>query len=159
MSAFSCAWNDALFWLLKYVLTCPLLCLFCSSGPNSRGKKLSNRCRLTQGLTARDSCQKLNSLRIEADAAIQRAEAAEAKVKALEHDSLKNEQEIASLQHKLSVAEGQLESAEGKLTEHKSLAAEGESSKGVADNLSRKIALLESELDTSEKNLRETTEK
>jgi Tropomyosin like len=103
--------------------------------------------------------EKLNALRVEADAAIERAEKAESRVKELEHNSLKNEQEIASLQHKLSVAEADLEGAESKLTEHKSLAAEGESSKGAAESLQRKITLLESELDASEKNLRETTEK
>ncbi len=80
-------------------------------------------------------------------------------MKELEHGSLKNEQEIASLQHKLGILEHDLEAAEGKVHEHKSLAAEGESSKGMADSLQRKIALLENELDTSEKNLKETTEK
>lgn len=36
---------------------------------------------------------------------------------------------------------------------------EEESSKSTADSLTRKISLLEEELDVAEKNLRETTEK
>lgn len=109
--------------------------------------------------TALPFSQKLNSLRQEADAALERAEDAEAKNKRLEHELLQKEQEIASLSHKHSLLESDLEKAEGKLTEHKSASEEHQSSRDTADNLQRKIALLEEELDNAEKNLRETTEK
>ena len=45
--------------------------------------------------------EKLNSLRVEADQALERAEAAEQRNKELEQDNLSKEQEIASLQHRL----------------------------------------------------------
>ena len=72
---------------------------------------------------------------------------------------LQKEQEIASLSHKNSLLEVNLEKAEGKLHEHKSASEEHQSSRDTADGLQRKIALLEEELDAAEKNLRETTEK
>ncbi|KAE8244252.1 hypothetical protein A4X13_0g6728 [Tilletia indica] len=103
--------------------------------------------------------QKLTSLRAEADAHHERAEVAEGKVKHLEQENLTKDQEIASLQHKLSMLESDLERAEGKLTDAKRGAEAEESSRSTHDNLQRKIALLESELDTAEKNLRDATEK
>lgn len=103
--------------------------------------------------------QKLNSLRLEADGYLERAEGAEATVKRMEHEILQKDQEIASLQHKNGLLERDLEGAEGRLTEHKSASAEHQTSRDTADNLQRKISLLEEELDAAEKNLRETTEK
>ena len=72
---------------------------------------------------------------------------------------MQKEQEIASLQHKLTTAEDSLEKLEGSLKEHKSAKEESSATKDTNENLSRKIALLEEELDNAEKNLRETTEK
>lgn len=69
------------------------------------------------------------------------------------------DQEIQSLQLKLSNLERDLETVEQKLNEHKSAKDEGETHKSTNDALNRKIALLEGELDTSEKQLRETTDK
>ncbi|KAK0526703.1 tropomyosin-2 [Tilletia horrida] len=103
--------------------------------------------------------EKLNSLRAEADTHADRANAAEDKVKTLEQLNLQKDQEIQSLQHKLSLLESELDRAEGKLTDAKRGAEAEESSRSTQDTLQRKIALLESELDTAEKNLRETTEK
>ncbi|KAI3488554.1 hypothetical protein L1887_47428 [Cichorium endivia] len=103
--------------------------------------------------------QKLNSLRVEADAAAERADELAAKNKQLEQELLTKDQEIASLQHKLSVAEGDLDKLEGKLHEHKAVREEHESNATNSESLQRKVDLLESELDTAEKNLRETTEK
>ncbi|CAO1631346.1 unnamed protein product [Parajaminaea phylloscopi] len=103
--------------------------------------------------------EKLNSLRQEADAALERAEDAEAKNKRLEHELLQKEQEIASLSHKNDLLEQNLDKADAKLTEHKSAAEAHAGSQDTADTLQRKIALLEEELDNAEKNLRETTEK
>ena len=89
---------------------------------------------------------------------MERAEAAEAKNKELEQDNLMKEQEIASLQHKLSVVEADLENAENKLSEAQVGKEEGESHKSNVDILQRRIYMLEEQLDSTDKNLRETTE-
>lgn len=88
-----------------------------------------------------------------------RAEEAEAKNKKLEQEIYTRDQEITSLQHKLSVLDESLEKAEAKLADAKAATEEGETSKMTAENLTRKIQLLEEELDTAEKNVKETVEK
>jgi septal ring factor EnvC (AmiA/AmiB activator) len=103
--------------------------------------------------------QKLASLRAEADANAQRAEDAEAKVKRLEQDALQREQEIQSLQHKLTNLEADLDKSESKLAEAKVAHEEGRVHAESNEGLQRKIQLLEGELDIAEKNLRDTTEK
>ena len=80
-------------------------------------------------------------------------------MKKLEHEVLVKDQEIQSLQHKLSIAETDLEKAEDSLKEHKSAKEESSAHKDTNESLGRKIALLEEELDNAEKNLRETTDK
>lgn len=55
--------------------------------------------------------------------------------------------------------EADLEKSETKLSEAKAAAGEEETNRSANENLNRKIALLESELDTAEKNLRDTTDK
>jgi tropomyosin len=77
----------------------------------------------------------------------------------LEQEALQKDQEISSLQHKLGLMEQDLEKAEGKLQDHKVSKEEEDSSKSNADILQRKLSMLEEELETTEKNLRETTEK
>jgi predicted nucleic acid-binding Zn-ribbon protein len=103
--------------------------------------------------------QKLATLRQEADLAIDRAEAAEAKNKKYEQELLQKEQEITSLNHRLSVLDTELEKSEGKTTELKGALTEVDASKATNESLSRKIVVLEEELDTAEKNVRETMEK
>jgi chromosome segregation ATPase len=103
--------------------------------------------------------QRLSVLRQEADAAVARAEEAEAKNKKYEQEILHKDQDILSLQHKLSVLDAELEKAEAKIADHKVAREEGESTKNTAENLTRKIQLLEDELDTAEKNVKETMEK
>jgi tropomyosin, fungi type len=72
---------------------------------------------------------------------------------------LQKEQEISSLNHRLSVTDASLEKAEAKLTETKLAATEGEQSKTTNEGLLRKIQMLEEELDATEKNVKETVEK
>ena len=72
---------------------------------------------------------------------------------------LEKEQEVGSLQHRLSTLDGDLEKAEAKLAELKSAHEEGETSKTTNEGLVRKIQLLEEELDAAEKNVKETMEK
>ncbi|KAE9399925.1 actin filament-coating protein tropomyosin [Gymnopus androsaceus JB14] len=92
--------------------------------------------------------EKLNNLRLEADAAIERAEASEAKNKKLEQALLEKEQEITSLTHRLAVADEQLEKN-----------VDNVGSKTTSEGLQRKIQLLEEELDAAEKNAKDTVEK
>lgn len=103
--------------------------------------------------------QKLNALRVEADTAVTRAEQAEAKIKEYEQQLLEKDQNITSLNHKISLLDNELEKAEAKLVEAKSAQADGEHSKTTNEGLTRKIVLLEEELDAAEKNVKETTEK
>lgn len=72
---------------------------------------------------------------------------------------LVKDQEITSLQHKLSLAEEQVDKLEASLKEHKSAKEEVGQHRDTNESLTRKIALLEEELDNAEKNLRETTDK
>jgi tropomyosin, fungi type len=101
----------------------------------------------------------LNALRTEADNAVHRAEEAEAKNKKYEQIILEKDQEITSLQHKLSVLDADLEKAETKISDYKRNEQEGEASKMTNEGLARKIQLLEEELDVAEKNVKETVEK
>jgi tropomyosin, fungi type len=103
--------------------------------------------------------QRLTQLRVEADNAVERAEAAEAKNKTYEQQLLERDQEIQSLQHKLSVMDAELEKAEGKITEMKAANQEGDAVRSTSEGLQRKIQLLEEELDAAEKNVKETVEK
>lgn len=88
-----------------------------------------------------------------------RAEAAEQKNKKYEQLILEKDQEITSLNHKLSVLDADLEKAESKLSESKAAAADGEHNKSTNEGLLRKVQLLEEELDAAEKNVKETMEK
>jgi tropomyosin, fungi type len=101
----------------------------------------------------------MNTLRVEADAALARAEEAEAKNKKYEQLILEKDQEITSLSHKLGLSNSDLEKADRQLEELKVLRQEGDHSKTTNDGLIRKIQLLEEELDAAEKNVKETVEK
>jgi len=101
----------------------------------------------------------MNQLRAEADVAVLRAEDAEAKVKKLEQTLLEKDNDITSLQHKLALADETNEKLEEQLGQYKSSSLEGESSRTTSENLTRKVQLLEEELDVAEKNVKETVEK
>jgi len=103
--------------------------------------------------------KKLANLRDEADHAVERAEVAEAKNKKLEQELLVKEQEIQSLTHRLGVLETDAEKADAKITELKTTALNAESGHSTSESLTRKIQVLEEELDTSERNAKETVEK
>lgn len=101
----------------------------------------------------------MNAIRAEADAAITRAETAEAKNKKFEQQLLDQEQAMKSLNVQIARLEGELEAAESKLSQAKTAQEDSEHSKTTNDGLARKIVLLEEELDAAEKNVKETTEK
>lgn len=101
----------------------------------------------------------MNSLRAEADAAIERAEAAEAKCKLMEQQILSKDQEITSLVHRVGMLDQEVEKLEARVAEEKTKGADSEQFKVTFDNSTRKIELLEEELDKTEQSLKETVEK
>lgn len=101
----------------------------------------------------------MNALRVEADAAVERAEGAESKNKKYEQEILTRDQEIQSLQHQLSLRDQEIEKLEGHVSSAKQAKEIGETSRTDNENLQRKVQLLEEELDTAEKNAKETVEK
>lgn len=101
----------------------------------------------------------MNALRTEADNAIVRAEGAEAKNKQYEQQLLEKEQSITSLNVQIARLDSELQATEDKLAQAKTAQEDSEHSKTTNDGLSRKIVLLEEELDAAEKNAKETTEK
>ena len=76
-----------------------------------------------------------------------------------EQEMLQNEQEIASLRHKLENCEADLEKAENELKSARDAGAETATHKDANETLLRKISLLENELDNADRQLRETTDK
>jgi tropomyosin len=103
--------------------------------------------------------EKMNALRAEADAAVTRAETAEAQNKKWEQQLLEKEQFITSLNVQIARLDTELQATEDKLAQAKTAQEDGEHSKTTNDSLARKIVLLEEELDAAEKNVKETTEK
>ena len=98
-------------------------------------------------------------MRKEADDAILRAEEAEKKIKEKDMVITSKDQEILSLTHRLGILEVDTEKLEAKLQDYKTSSLDSEHSKTTAENLVRKVQLLEEELDNAEKNLKETVEK
>jgi tropomyosin len=103
--------------------------------------------------------QKMNSLRIEADENMAKAEELKTKVKTLEQDNLQKEQEITSLTHRNQLLESEVEKLEGGIKEAKSQAGDAASHSTQNENLQRKLQVLEEEAETADKTLRETNEK
>ncbi|OLL24765.1 Tropomyosin [Neolecta irregularis DAH-3] len=103
--------------------------------------------------------EKLALLRVESDAASAKLEEAHTRIKQLEQESLQKEQEIQSLTHRNSLLEAEVEKLEQRVQDSKLAADDGDGQRNAAENLQRKVALLEEELEQNDKNLRETTEK
>ncbi|PVU90026.1 hypothetical protein BB561_005053 [Smittium simulii] len=101
---------------------------------------------------------KINSIRLEAEAASTRADAAETALKQLSDQQVEREQEIISLQNKVTMLEEDLERKEERITEAKQLVAESETSKTAGDALSRRINMLEEKLEETERELQQTKE-
>lgn len=99
------------------------------------------------------------SLRGEADRAILRAEEAEAKNKELEQSLSVRDHTIRSLQYNLDETAQRLEDVQAKLNELKQASLADVQAKTTTEGLTRKVQLLEEELDAAEKNLKETVEK
>ena len=101
----------------------------------------------------------MNQLRLDADTANGKVEELQAKIKALETETLTKEQDITSLQHKNGVLEGQVDKLEGDVEKHKKLADEGSGSLTQNETLQRRLQLLEEEAEEADKTLREANEK
>ena len=101
----------------------------------------------------------MSSLRTEIDAANTKTEEHQDKIKELELDQTKKEQDIASLTHKNKLLEEEVEKLEAKLSEQKNAVNDEQGSKNAVESLQRKVDVLEQELEASEKNVKETTEK
>ena len=97
------------------------------------------------------------SLRTEVDVSNNANDELKVKIKELEHDQTAKEQEINSLSHRNNLLEQEVEKLEKSLGEAKTAAADGQGSQSMADNLQRKVTLLEEELEVSDTNLKKTT--
>lgn len=69
------------------------------------------------------------------------------------------EQEVSTLTSKLSLTETEVEKLETDLKHWKTMAGEGESAKDQGEGLTRKVGVLEEELEKTEKELRTTLDK
>ena len=72
---------------------------------------------------------------------------------------MEREQEVKSLTHRVEVLEGQAEEQDTVVQRAKQQELEGHAHTGNAVALTRKVAMLEDELDAAEKNAKETIEK
>jgi predicted nucleic acid-binding Zn-ribbon protein len=100
--------------------------------------------------------QRLEQLRKDKEAAEQRADESDAKVAKLTQEILGKDQEISSLTHKLGVSEKNLDDVEAKLKDAKHLLDENDGLKDTKQELTRKIQLLEEELERADDNLKRT---
>ena len=80
-------------------------------------------------------------------------------MKSLELTNTSKDQEIVSLTHRNELLEKKLEEYEEKLEKLKGLESDESGARGERESLLRKVALLEEEAETNDKNLKETTEK
>ena len=101
----------------------------------------------------------MEALRLEADESSTKVDELKSKVKTLEQENLQKEQEITSLQHKLGVAEGEVEKLETAHGDAKRAVDEGAQAGTQNESLTRKVQLLEEEAEENDKTLRETNEK
>ena len=103
--------------------------------------------------------QKLIQLREDAQAHIARADAAELQKKQLMDGNTHKDHEIVSLKIKLERIETALDKAEQKMRENKENLDQGEVRRTEGEGNAKKVADLETELDTVARNLRESNEK
>lgn len=101
----------------------------------------------------------MTALRLEADDSASKVESLQTQVKTLEQENLSKEQEITSLQHKLSVAEADLEKLEKSHGDMKAAADESAQHGTANEGLQRRLQLLEEEAENNDKTLRDTNEK
>ncbi|KAK3815566.1 MAG: actin lateral binding protein [Linnemannia elongata] len=103
--------------------------------------------------------EKMALVRGELDAKLAKAEAAEMEVKRLTDENAARDDEITSLRTKVQYAEDKILECEARIEDAKSGLDAGETAKVTGEGLSRKVALLEVELENVERNLAEANEK
>ncbi|OLY79722.1 Tropomyosin-2 [Smittium mucronatum] len=103
--------------------------------------------------------EKISNIRLEADAAAARADAAELALKQLNEQQNEREQEIISLQNRISLLEDELDRKEAKISEAKKMAEDVENSRDASDVLTRRINIVEEKLEAAESELQESKEK
>ncbi|KAF9126877.1 hypothetical protein BGX30_015061 [Mortierella sp. GBA39] len=103
--------------------------------------------------------EKMALVRGELDAKLLKAEAAEMEVKRLTDENTARDIEIKSLLAKVEYAENKINECETRIEDAKSGLDAGETAKVTGEGLTRKITLLEVELEQVERNLTEANEK
>lgn len=103
--------------------------------------------------------QKMQALRVEADAHSAAADELKAKLKSLEQDNLSKEQEIKSLTHRNQLLEGEVEKLETALKDAQAAAGDSSQHSQQNESLTRRLQVLEEEAESADKTLRETNDK
>jgi len=103
--------------------------------------------------------EKISALQIDKEKSENKADELQKDVKRLEQELSIKETEITSLTHKHTQLEADVEKLETSLAEAKKLNTEGANQGVITEGLTRKLAVLEEEIDSTEKQLKETVEK
>eukprot|EP00842_Homolaphlyctis_polyrhiza_P003758 jgi/Hompol1/4383/HPOL_003611-RA len=103
--------------------------------------------------------QKLEKLRIDADASLARAEKAEDEVKSLKTELNKRDSDVQNFQNKIALLQMDLERAEKRADENKLEKAKSDKDESHNEALQRKIQMLESQLDQKENDRKEATDR
>lgn len=101
----------------------------------------------------------MEKLRVEKEETAAKFDELTSTVKRLEQENLSKDQEISSLTTKNSRLEADVEKLDEDLTKFKKEALDGAQHGTTSENLQRKVQVLEEEAETTEKQLREVTEK
>ncbi|KAJ1546530.1 hypothetical protein HK096_004966 [Nowakowskiella sp. JEL0078] len=102
---------------------------------------------------------RIEKLRIESETNLARAEKADDDVKELKAELQKRENEVQSLNNKITLLSLDLERAESRIAEVKIKKNEGDKEESQVEVMTRKVQMLETHLDEKERALREATEK
>lgn len=103
--------------------------------------------------------EKLNTLRIEAETATARAIDAEQQCKKLQEALQCKENEILSWQNKATLLTQELERAEERIVQVKVQRQENDAAQSQSESFTRKIALLENDLEVAQRNYKDCSEK
>ncbi|KAJ1559414.1 hypothetical protein HK096_000632 [Nowakowskiella sp. JEL0078] len=103
--------------------------------------------------------ERIEKLRIESETNLSRAEKSDNEVKELKAELQKRENEVQSLNNKITLLSLDLERAESRIAEVKIKKNEGDKEESQVEVMTRKVQMLETHLDEKERALRETTEK
>lgn len=103
--------------------------------------------------------EKLNALRLETDSANSRAAVSEESLKKVQASLQAKENEILSLQNKIILLSSDLEKAETRIGQVKLQKQENDAIQNVSEQFQRRLSILETDVETSKRQLKEATEK